>query len=249
MAGAELCRSGGLARRCRDGRIEVLGRIDNQVKLRGYRIELGEIEAVLQEHAALAQAVVVCREDQPGDKRLVAYLVAAAGASVPPAAALRAHAAGRLPEYMLPSAFVALPQLPLTPNGKIDRRALPKPDGASVDGAGYRAPRNADEEALCALWAEVLALPRVGIDDDFFKLGGHSLLATRLIMRVQQTLGAELALRSLFEAPTVAAFAELLLRSRLDQVDDGALAAMLDQLEGLSDANIDALLAGAVEQP
>ncbi|PHV07123.1 non-ribosomal peptide synthetase [Janthinobacterium sp. BJB412] len=248
-AEARLYRSGDLARRCRDGRIEVLGRIDNQVKLRGYRIELGEIEAVLQEHAALAQAVVICREDQPGDKRLVAYLVAAAGASVPPAAALRAHAAGRLPEYMLPSAFVALAQLPLTPNGKIDRRALPKPDGAGVDGAGYRAPRNADEEALCALWAEVLALPRVGIDDDFFKLGGHSLLATRLIMRVQQTLGAELALRSLFEAPTVAAFAELLLRSRLDEVDDGALAAMLDQLEGLSDANIDALLAGAVEQP
>ncbi|MQA36887.1 non-ribosomal peptide synthetase [Rugamonas aquatica] len=250
VPGGTLYRSGDLARRTRDGRIEVLGRIDNQVKLRGYRIELGEIESVLQEHAAVGQAVVICREDRPGDKRLVAYLVNTSDdAARPSAADLRNHAAAHLPEYMLPSAYVHLDQLPLTPNGKIDRRALPQPDASASAAAGYRAPRNAEEEVLCGLWAEVLGLPQVGIDDDFFKLGGHSLLATRLMMRIQQSLGAELALRTLFEAPSVAAFADLLMRDRLDGIDDSALNGMLDQLEGLSDEHIEALLNGALETP
>ncbi|SFL14028.1 non-ribosomal peptide synthetase [Lysobacter sp. cf310] len=236
--GARLYRTGDLARRLRDGRIEVLGRIDHQVKLRGFRIELGEIEAVLAEHPQVRQAVVVCREDRPGDKRLVAYVIGTADA-----AELRAHARQRLPEYMLPSAYVALAQYPLTPNGKVDRKALPAPDAEALETQAYVAPRNGEEETLARLWAEVLGLERVGIHDDFFELGGHSLLATQLITRVQKAFGGEIALRSLFEAPSVAGFAELLLRQRMDGVDADALAGMLDQLEGLSDEDIQLLLA------
>ena len=237
--GARLYRSGDLARRLRDGRIEVLGRIDHQVKLRGFRIELGEIESVLAEHPQVRQAVVVCREDRPGDKRLVAYVIGAADG-----AELRAHARQHLPEYMLPSAYVALAQYPLTPNGKVDRKALPAPDADALEAQAYVAPRNGEEETLARLWAEVLGLERVGIHDDFFDLGGHSLLATQLITRVQKAFGGEIALRSLFEAPSVAGFAELLLRQRMDSVDADALAGMLDQLEGLSDEDIQLLLAG-----
>ncbi|KRD73971.1 non-ribosomal peptide synthetase [Lysobacter sp. Root983] len=237
--GARLYRTGDLARRLRDGRIEVLGRIDHQVKLRGFRIELGEIEAVLAEHPQVGQAVVVCREDRPGDKRLVAYVIGQADA-----AELRAHARQRLPEYMLPSAYVTLAQYPLTPNGKVDRKALPAPDAEALETHAYVAPRNGEEETLARLWAEVLGLERVGIHDDFFELGGHSLLATQLITRVQKAFGGEIALRALFEAPSVAGFAELLLRQRMDSVDADALASMLDQLEGLSDDDIQLLLAG-----
>ncbi|KRA75174.1 hypothetical protein ASD78_09205 [Lysobacter sp. Root667] len=239
-AGARLYRTGDLARRRRDGRIEVLGRIDHQVKLRGFRIELGEIEAVLAEHPDVRQAVVICREDRPGDKRLVAYLIGDSDA-----AELRAFARQRLPEYMLPSAFVRLSEYPLTPNGKVDRKALPAPDAGAVETAAtYVSPRNGEEETLARLWADVLGLERVGIHDDFFDLGGHSLLATQLVSRVQKAFGGEIALRSLFEAPTVAGFAELLLRQRMDSVDADALAGMLDQLEGLSDEDIQLLLAG-----
>ena len=245
---ARLYRTGDLARWNRAGRVEVLGRIDNQVKLRGFRIELGEIESVLMEHAGVRQAVVVCREDRPGDKRLAAYLVADADGAAG-AAELRAFCSARLPEYMLPSAYVTLAQLPMTPNGKIDRRALPAPDAGAAPSSGYAAPRNEQEQTLCGLWAQTLGLERVGIDDDFFKLGGHSLLATQLVMRIQKAFGGEVTLRSLFEAPTVAGFAELMLRTRLDSVDQSALAGMLDQLEGLSDDDIEALLAGAEQLP
>jgi amino acid adenylation domain-containing protein len=245
---ARLYRTGDLARWNRAGRVEVLGRIDNQVKLRGFRIELGEIESVLMEHAGVRQAVVVCREDRPGDKRLAAYLVAEPGQD-PGAAELRTFCTARLPEYMLPSAYVTLAQLPMTPNGKIDRRALPAPEAGAAPTASYAVPRNEQEETLCGLWAQALGLEKVGIDDDFFKLGGHSLLATQLVMRIQKAFGGEVALRSLFEAPTVAAFAELMMRERLDSVDESALAGMLDQLEGLSDENIEALLSGALELP
>ena len=237
--GARLYRTGDLARRLRDGRIEVLGRIDHQVKLRGFRIELGEIESVLADHPQVRQAVVICREDRPGDKRLVAYTIGEADA-----AQLRAHARQRLPEYMLPSAYVSLAQYPLTPNGKVDRKALPAPDADALEARAYVAPRNGEEETLARLWGEVLGLERVGIHDDFFDLGGHSLLATQLITRAQKAFGGEIALRTLFEAPTVAGFAELLLRQRMDGVDADALAGMLDQLEGLSDEDIQLLLAG-----
>jgi amino acid adenylation domain-containing protein len=246
--GARLYRTGDLARWTRSGKVEVLGRIDNQVKLRGFRIELGEIESVLADHPGVRQAVVICREDRPGDKRLAAYLVAEPDAQVD-AAALRSFCMTRLPEYMLPSAYMTLAQLPMTPNGKIDRRALPVPDAGAAPAAAYVGPRDEQEETLCALWAQALGLEQVGIHDDFFKLGGHSLLATQLVMRIQKAFGGEVALRSLFEAPTVAAFAELMMRERLENVDASDLAGMLDQLEGLSDENIEALLSGALEMP
>ena len=195
-------RTGDLARWRGDGVLEFLGRADAQVKVRGFRIEPGEIEAALVGHGSVAQAAVIAREDGPGGKRLVGYVVAA-GAAVPDAAVLRAHLGQSLPEHMVPSAFVVLDRLPLTPNGKLDRRALPAPE--QPVGAVRRVPRTPQEEILCALFAEVLGLERVGIDDNFFALGGHSLLATRLISRIRSTLDVELAIRSLFEAPTVEA--------------------------------------------
>ena len=190
-----------------DGVLEFLGRADAQVKVRGFRIEPGEIEAALVGHGDVAQAAVIAREDGPGGKRLVGYVVAA-GAAVPDAAVLRAHLGRSLPEHMVPSAFVVLERLPLTPNGKLDRRALPAPE--QPVGAVRRVPRTPQEEILCALFAEVLGLERVGIDDNFFALGGHSLLATRLISRIRSTLDVELAIRSLFEAPTVEALCDRL---------------------------------------
>ncbi|MEY7979215.1 amino acid adenylation domain-containing protein, partial [Streptomyces pilosus] len=198
--GSRMYRTGDVLRRNHDGLLEFVGRGDGQVKLRGYRIELGEIEAVLAAHDHVTQAAVLLREDQPGDKRLVAY--AATGGRPLTADDLRDLAADRLPEYMVPSAFVVLDDMPLTPNGKLDRRALPVPEYAGDTGG--RTPRSPREEILCGLFADVLGLDTVSIDDDFFQLGGHSLLATKLVSRIRSVLGAELAIRQLFDTPTVA---------------------------------------------
>ncbi|MET0396001.1 MAG: amino acid adenylation domain-containing protein, partial [Longimicrobiaceae bacterium] len=203
--GARLYRTGDRVRRLADGALEFLGRVDQQVKLRGYRIEPGEIEAALREHPAVRDAVVVVREDAPGDRRLVGYVVAE-GAALSPGE-LREHLGGRVPEHMVPGAFVALDSIPLTPNGKLDRRALPAPRWCAGE-EGYVAPRTPAEEVLAGIWAEVLGVGRVGVRENFFELGGHSLLATRVVSRIRETLAVELPLRGLFEAPTVAGLAE-----------------------------------------
>ena len=205
--GARLYRTGDLARFLPDGNIEFLGRMDHQVKLRGFRVELGEIESVLNSHPDLRESVVVLREDGT-DKRLIGYVVANENAAVT-ATELRGYLKERLPEYMLPAAFVVLEKLPLTANQKVDRRALPALEQERADGGvDYVAPRTVVEEVLVGLWEDVFGVKQVGVYDDFFELGGHSLLATQLMSRVRQSFGVEVALRRIFETPTIAALAE-----------------------------------------
>ena len=202
--GARLYRSGDLVRYLPDGTIEFLGRVDHQVKVRGFRIELGEIEVVLEEHPAVRQAVVLVREDTPGDKRLVAYLAAEQNVAL---AELRAHIKQKLPDYMVPAVFVVLDELPLTSNGKIDRRALPAPDlerlGVEED---FIAPRNAVEQTLAEIWAQVLGVAKVGVNDNFFELGGDSILSIQIIARAGRQ-GLRLNPRQVFQYQTIAELA------------------------------------------
>ncbi|MFP2911577.1 amino acid adenylation domain-containing protein, partial [Pyxidicoccus sp. 3LFB2] len=205
--GERLYRTGDVVRWRSDGTLDFIGRRDGQVKVRGYRIETGEVETALTSHPAIHEAVVVARGEGVEDKRLVAYVTAKQGAQLD-ATTLRAHLKQRLPEYMVPTAYVVLGMLPLTPAGKVDRKALPEP-GAQSAGPhqGYEAPRSPVEQVLAGLWSDVLRLERVGVHDDFFALGGHSLLATQLVSRVRAALQVELPLRELFEAPTLTRFA------------------------------------------
>jgi amino acid adenylation domain-containing protein len=204
--GARLYRTGDLARWRPEGTLECLGRRDHQVKVRGFRIELGEIETILGQHPGVREAVVVAREEAPGQARLVAYTVAQA--EPPTATDLRSHVKASLPDYMVPSAFVTLDVLPLTPSGKLDRRALPDPASERTESAEkFDAARNPSEELLADVWAEVLGIERVGVHEDFFELGGHSLLATQVMSRVRNMFHVYLPLRALFDAPTVAGLA------------------------------------------
>src|SRR5579864_4352276 len=207
--GARMYRTGDLGRWRSDGNIEFLGRNDFQVKIRGFRIELGEIEARLMEYEGIQEAAVLAREDMPGDKRLVAYYTAREQNSLG-AQELRAHVATKLPEYMVPAAYVRLESLPLTPNGKLNRKALPAPEGDAYGVRQYEAPQGAIEELLAGIWAELLHLKRVGRHDNFFELGGHSLMAVTLVERLAQALKVEVAIRDLFAWPVLQDFASAL---------------------------------------
>ena len=236
-------RTGDLARFRPDGVVEFLGRMDGQVKVRGFRIEVGEVEAVLVEHPAVQAAAVVARA-VPGrqDRRLVAYVVrrpeAAAGE-----ADLRAFLAGRLAEYMVPSAWVFLAGLPLNAAGKVDRRALPEPAAPAAGGGAAALPSTPTEVAVAAVWRELLGLPEVGVHDSFFELGGHSLLATQLVSRLQLDFGVNLPLARLFDEPTVAGVARVVEELQAAQVGEDRMAELLAELDGLSEEDVERLLA------
>jgi acyl carrier protein len=219
--GARLYRTGDLARYGAEGELEFLGRSDSQVKVRGFRIELGEIETVVCGHEGVRQCAAMVREDSPGDKRVVAYVVPREGAQASLMAdELRSFVALRLPDYMVPSTLMFLPELPLSVNGKIDRQRLPAPEiRARVDGARYVAPRTPLEEAVCDIWAGVLRVERVGVEDNFFELGGHSLLATQVISRVKEAFAVELPIGTLFERPTAAGMCEAIERARKNDAE------------------------------
>ncbi|MHC5737513.1 non-ribosomal peptide synthetase [Nostoc sp.] len=237
IEGDTLYKTGDLICRLPDGNLEFLGRIDTQVKIRGFRIELGEIEAVLNQHPDIKQVVVIARENEPGNKSLVVYLVAKD--HPPTSSTLRNFLKTKLPDYMIPGAFVFLEAFPLTPNGKINRRALPAPDAdhrnLEVD---FVAPRTSTEQELATIWAEVLKLKQVGIHDNFFELGGHSLLATQVISRLREAFSLNFPLRYLFENPTIAELAQKAIAQQIEQAENDAIAQILGEVAQLSEEEV-----------
>ena len=232
--GARLYKTGDLAYFLPDGQVAFLGRADHQIKIRGYRIEPSEIVAVLNSHPAIQTSLVVAREDTPGNKRLVAYIVPTPGAQIS-LGSLRDTLTAELPEYMVPTAFVVLEALPLTPNGKIDRAALPAPDAKNIVRDGeVSAPESPLEERLAGIVATLLNLETVGRDDNFFMLGGHSLLGTQIIARMSEAFGVDLSLRTLFEAPTIrqlSAEIERLIVAKLEMMSDDEAQRLLEQVQ------------------
>ena len=241
--GTRLYKSGDRVRHLSDGGLEYLGRLDQQVKLRGFRIELGEIEAALGQHPAVREAVVIACEERPGGAtRLVAYVVPAE-ATVPTPSAWRAFLKQKLPDYMIPAAFVVIEAVPLTASGKVDRQALPAPASVppALDGA-FVPPQTPVEQTLAQQWAAVLGLERVGRHDNFFDLGGHSLMITQVISRVQDAFQVALPLRSLFDQPTIAELAQTIVHSQITQSTPDEILAALASLDHLSDDEVRALL-------
>jgi amino acid adenylation domain-containing protein len=243
--GERLYRTGDRARWSEDATLEFLGRVDQQVKVRGFRVEPGEIEAVLQAHPGVRSAAVVARDDGPGERRLVGYVVVA-GDQAPGDWELREWLRARLPEYMVPAALVPLDALPMTPNGKLDRRALPAPELGA--GPASVPPRDDVEAVVAAIWSEVLEVPAVGAFDSFFDLGGHSLLATQVISRVREALQVEVPLRVLFEEPTVAALAAAAVALEAEPGRTETVARILRMLDGMSEEEMQAISAEELEQ-
>jgi natural product biosynthesis luciferase-like monooxygenase protein len=234
--GARLYRTGDLARYLPDGNIEFLGRVDYQVKIRGYRIELGEIETALEQHHSIQKAIVSARGSDgiAGEKSLVAYVVASHKA-IPPAGELHDFLMQKLPEFMVPSAFVSLDAFPLLPNGKVDRHSLPSPDQARPQlQKAFVAPTNTLEEALAGIWTDLLGIERIGILDNFFELGGHSLLAARLVSQVRDTFRVELPLHSLFDAPTVAGLSRTVVARETKPGQSEKIAQIIKRLGAMS---------------
>ena len=243
--GSRLYRTGDLVRYLSDGNIRFLKRRDHQVKIRGFRVELGEIEAALDQYWAITESVVIDRDDLGGGTRLVAYIVSEEGVE-PAAAELHAFLKEKIPSYMIPSIFVTIEEIPLTPNGKVNRRELPVPEfSESAANENFVAPRTPVEETLAGIWGEILGVPQVGVESNFFDLGGHSLLATRVISQIRENFGVELPLRVLFESPTIAGLAQHLEAVQPKDTQLQRILSMLENVENISEEEVTALLAQA----
>lgn len=247
--GARIYRTGDLARYLPDGNIDFLGRLDHQVKIRGFRIELGEIEAVLSQHPAVRKAVVLASDDVPGDRRLIAYLVPSQEEPVPAYHVLRRFLAKKLPDHMIPAAFVFLDAIPLTPNGKVDRRKLPAPDLTRLSSkAPFVAPRTLAEEVVARIWTQVLGVEQVGVYDNFFELGGHSLLAIQVISRLRRVFQVEIPLHTLFEMPTISSLVDEIAQAWGESGVVEEIARTFRELEQLSEDEVKILLQEITER-
>jgi acyl carrier protein len=246
--GRRIYLTGDLGRMLPDGCLEHLGRKDFQVKIRGLRVEIDEVEGALRSLVSIREAVVTAQEDKPGDKRLVAYIVAAGNAAVS-VSEVRHFAEQKLPPLMVPSRFVVLDALPLTPTGKVNRRDLPHPGNSRPElDIPFVAPRTPVEQELSQIWAKILSLEQVGIHDSFIDLGGHSWAATQVVSQVIKTFQVELPLRSLFDAPTVAEMAVVIAQNQANKAGQEELSPILTELEALSNEEARCLLAQEMQE-